>query len=383
MKIAILGCRGIPNAYGGFEQFAEYLSQGLVEKGHEIYVYNSHNHPYQKKEWNGVNIIHCYDPENQLGTAGQFIYDFNCIMDSHKRNFDIILQLGYTSNSIWGNLLPKKSVIITNMDGLEWKRSKYSKKIQRFLRWAEKKAIDTSDYLVADSLGVQDYLQKKHQVTSQYIPYGAHLFQTSEEQLIKQYNVTAHNYYMLVARLEPENNIQTILQGYDNSNSAYPFLVIGKHITKYGEYLKEKFSPNPNIRFLGGIYNMAHLDNLRFFSTLYFHGHSVGGTNPSLLEAMASKALICAHKNPFNQAILEKDAFYFKSNNEITTLINTIKPAAETSKIQANFNKISTRYHWSSIIDSYEEYMLWAYRLGKEGMQIKSHPISSKSVTVS
>ena len=101
MKIAILGTRGIPNYYGGFEQFAQNLSKYLVIKGHDVYVYNSHNHPYQENLWNGVKILHCKDPEYILGTFGQFIYDFNCILDSRKRNYDIILQLGYTSSSIW------------------------------------------------------------------------------------------------------------------------------------------------------------------------------------------------------------------------------------------------------------------------------------------
>ena len=101
MKIGIAGTRGIPNAYGGFEQFAEYLGKGLTEKGHEVWVYNSSDHPYQGAEWNGVHIIHCKDPESSIGTAGQFLYDFFCIMDARKRDFDILLQLGYTSNSIW------------------------------------------------------------------------------------------------------------------------------------------------------------------------------------------------------------------------------------------------------------------------------------------
>src|SRR5690606_5763699 len=113
MKIAILGTRGIPNHYGGFEQFAEFFSVYLAQKGHEVYVYNSHNHPHQEPTFNGVNIIHCNDPEHKMGTFGQFIYDYNCIIDSRKRNFDIILQLGYTSNSIWFFLLPKKSYIVT------------------------------------------------------------------------------------------------------------------------------------------------------------------------------------------------------------------------------------------------------------------------------
>ena len=101
MKIAIVGTRGIPNHYGGFEQFAQYLSLGLLNRGCEVWVYNSRLHPYQQNTWKSVNIIHCKDPEDKIGTAGQFIYDLNCILDSRKRSFDVILQLGYASSALW------------------------------------------------------------------------------------------------------------------------------------------------------------------------------------------------------------------------------------------------------------------------------------------
>ncbi len=138
LKIAILGCRGIPNRYGGFEQFAEKLSVGLVEGGHQVWVYNSHNHPCRDALWRGVHRVLCYDPEYRLGQFGQFIYDWNCIRDSRRRGFDIILQLGNTSSSVWHRQLPRASVVVTNMDGLEWKRSKYNRPVQRFLKYAEK-----------------------------------------------------------------------------------------------------------------------------------------------------------------------------------------------------------------------------------------------------
>src|SRR5690606_26337508 len=136
MKVGILGTRGIPNHYGGFEQFAEFFSVYLARLGHEVYVYNSHNHPYQQPVFECVNIIHCNDPEYKLGTFGQFIYDYNCLRDARKRDFDILLQLGYTSNSIWFFMLPKNQIVITNMDGLEWKRSKYSAPVRQFLKFA-------------------------------------------------------------------------------------------------------------------------------------------------------------------------------------------------------------------------------------------------------
>ena len=356
MRIAILGTRGIPNNHGGFEQFAEYLSQYLVNKGHQVWVYNSHNHSFQENRWNNVEIIHKFDPEYLIGTFGQFVYDFNCILDSRRRRFDVVLQLGYTSSSIWGRLLPKRSVIITNMDGLEWKRTKYPGKVRKFLKYAEKLAIKWSDFHVADSIGIQEYLQKEYAILSKYIPYGAIPFTNPDKRLPETYDVRPYQYNMLIARLEPENNIEMILVGVSESDGTLPFLVIGKHETKYGDYLKNKFSGNENIRFLGGIYNIKHLNNLRYYSNLYFHGHSAGGTNPSLLEAMASETLIVAHENIFNKSILEEDAFYFQNANDIKQLLR-VKRGECTEMIKNNKQKIENRFSWDQINGQYESYM--------------------------
>lgn len=353
MKIAILGTRGIPNHYGGFEQFAEFFSVYLVEKGHDVYCYNSHNHKFQEKTFKGVNIIHQHDPEYKYGTFGQFIYDFNCIMDSRKRDFDIILQLGYTSNSIWCALLPKKAIIITNMDGLEWKRTKYSKPVQQFLKFAERLAAISSDYLVSDSLGIKKFLLEKYRKESTYIAYGAHPFENPNEEIISQYDVQKGNYNMIMARFEPENNLDMVLEGVSISENKTKILVIGNHETKYGAYLKNKFQNFKNIKFVGGIYNLEHLDNLRYFSNLYFHGHSVGGTNPSLLEAMASKALIVAHNNDFNRGVLNENAFYFKNSKEVSELILTIKKEDSLQLIENNFEAIVNKFNWKKINGDY------------------------------
>ncbi len=189
MKIAILGTRGIPNYYGGFEQFAEFFSVYLAQKGHEVYCYNSHNHKFQENNFKGVHIIHQHDPEYKYGTFGQFIYDYNCILDSRKRDFDIILQLGYTSNSVWFFMLPKKAIIITNMDGIEWKRSKYNRPVQQFLRFAERLAAISSDYLVSDSIGIQTFLKNRYNKESTYIAYGAYPFTNPNEGILEQYQV--------------------------------------------------------------------------------------------------------------------------------------------------------------------------------------------------
>jgi glycosyltransferase involved in cell wall biosynthesis len=355
MHLAIIGTRGIPNNYGGFEQCAEYLAVGLVQRGFDVTVYNSHNHPYQEKTFNGVEIIHCYDPEFLLGTIGQFVYDFNCILNSRFHKYDIILQLGYTSNSIWGLLLPSSAIITTNMDGLEWKRSKYSRIIKNFLQYAEKLAVKYSDYLISDSIGIRDYLFEKYKKDSVYIPYGANLFNDPDEKVLNSFSVECFKYNLLIARLEPENSIEIILDGVIKSGNKDTFLVIGNQNTKYGNFLKEKYSTSYNIKFIGSIYDINILNNLRNYSNIYFHGHTVGGTNPSLLESMASNALICANKNPFNESILNDDALYFINSEDVAkVIIDNPREKADVSKyIEHNRNKIETLYSWDKIIDAY------------------------------
>ena len=353
MKIAILGTRGIPNHYGGVEQFAEFFSVYLVNKGHEVYCYNSHNHPHQDKTFQGVNLIHKHDPEYKYGTFGQFIYDYNCIIDSRKRDFDIILQLGYTSNSIWFFLMPKKAINIINMDGLEWKRTKYSKPVQQFLKFAERLAAFSGDYLVADSLGIQKFLKKQYNKDSTYIAYGAHPFDSPNESVLDQYSVKKNSFNMIMARFEPENNLDLVLEGVALSHDETPILVIGKHETKYGEYLKNKFKNQKNIHFLGGIYNLEHLDNLRYYSNLYFHGHSVGGTNPSLLEAMASQALVIAHKNDFNKGVLQENAYYFQTAMEVKNILEKIKKNDNLPMVANNYQAIIKNFNWNKINGEY------------------------------
>jgi glycosyltransferase involved in cell wall biosynthesis len=356
MHIAILGTRGIPNHYGGFEQFAEYLSLGLVKAGHKVTVYNSHTHPFQEKEWNGVTIIHQHDPENKMGTFGQFLYDFNCIRHARKQHYDIILILGYTSSSIWGWYYPRKrSVITTNMDGLEWKRTKYSPPVRQFLKFAERLGAYYSDYLIADSVGIQEYLLTKYNRSSVYIPYGATIFEQPDVSYLAKYGVTPYNYDLLIARMEPENNIEIILDGKVAEKGNRKFLVIGKHQKKFGEYLKAKYATVDNIIFLGGIYNIEILNNLRYFSNLYFHGHAVGGTNPSLLEAMASNCFICAHDNVFSKSILGTDALYFSTAADVSRVLTTAQKANDDTATMINNNtaKIRTTYPWDHIIQQY------------------------------
>lgn len=367
MKIAIIGTRGIPNHYGGFEQMAQYLAVGLVHKGHDVTVYNSHTHPYQEKEWHGVKLIHCFDAENTIGTAGQFVYDFNCILNARKQHYDVILFLGYTSSSVWGKLFPKNAVIISNMDGLEWKRDKYSKPVQQFLKYAEKLAIKYSDYFIADSVVIKTYVEEKYNITSKYIPYGAEIFANTDECILAQYGVSKLEYHMLMARMEPENNIDMILNGFHQSNSEKKFIVIGNCGNAYGKLMYEKYHRDSRILFVGAIFDAAITNTLRAFCKLYFHGHSVGGTNPSLLEAMANGSIVVAHDNPFNRAVLNGDAYYFKNSDDVLRLVMKSNGHKESAlMVKNNFAKIEAEYNWPNIINLYESFIIDCYNQSKK-----------------
>lgn len=359
MRVAILGTRGIPNNYGGFEQLAQYLSEYLVSQQHKVWVFNSSAHPYKEKLWKGVHIAHCYDPEKTIGTAGQFIYDLNCIMQIRKLKPDIVLQLGYTSSSIWHWLLPSQSVLITNMDGLEWKRSKYPALVKRFLKFAEKLAAKSSDVLIADSPGIKDYLTETFHCNPAYIAYGATPFTNPDENMVKQQQFAPFSYYLVLARFEPENNIETIIKGFSLSKTDKKLVLIGNHQNKYGIKIKALYGHFKNIIFHDAIYDIHVLNNLRYYSAMYFHGHSVGGTNPSLLEAMASQAIICAHSNVFNRHPLGDEAWYFNNANDIMQIIaGNPTPEQHRDWREKNLEKIKNQYSWPQINLQYEQLML-------------------------
>lgn len=334
----------------------------MAEQGHEVAVYSPHTHTYKENNWNGVQLIHCYEPQ-YFGSAGQFIYDLNCIRDARTKHFDVWLMLGYTSSSVWGALYPRNTAVVTNMDGLEWKRSKYSAPVKRFLHFAEKLAVRYSDFLVADSTAIQSYLQQKYDVSSAYIAYGATAVQSVDDQFLNEFGVRPSEYFLVIARMEPENNIAMVLEGFRKARSNRKILVIGNIQTRFGQKMVKEFGNDPAVIFHPAEYDIRKLDALRYYAGMYFHGHSCGGTNPSLLEAMASNALIAAHDNPFNRAVLGNDALYFQSAETACELMQgTVASQAAASMKESNRLKIQTRYNWPGIVSAYEKLLSDSYQ---------------------
>lgn len=377
MKIAFISTRGIPNNYGGFEQFAEYISVGLAKRGHEVVVYSPHFHPYKEDTYKGVRIKHIYSPEPWMGSSvGSFFYDFASLKDALKKEkFDIIYEAGYTSivpAYIWFNVRKiKYPIFTTNMDGLEYKRTKFNKWVQKFIFWEEKMTVKHSHYLIADNMGIHDYYKEKYGKESKFLAYGADIHDNYNEEFLKEFELEANNYYLLVARLEPENNIIMAIEGYlaSKEKGKRPLVIVGKTNTPHGKELVAKYGNEKSIRFVGGIYDFDKLNSIRHFSYAYFHGHSVGGTNPSLLEAMASDCFILANDNIFNKAVLGENALYYSNHITVTELLNNIELLTLTHKksyTEKNLEIIRKEYSWEKLVDEHEKYFLWLLQEHKQ-----------------
>lgn len=378
MKIAFISTRGIPNNYGGFEQFAEYISVGLVRRGHEVVVYSPHFHPYREPDYKGVRIKHIYSPEKWIGSSvGSFFYDFLSLRDALKKEkFDIIYEAGYTSivpAYIWFNVKRiKYPLFTTNMDGLEYKRTKFNKWVQKFVFWEERMAVKHSHYLIADNMGIHDYYKEKYGKESKFLAYGADVHEDYDADVLKEYGLEAGGYFIVVARLEPENNLFMAIEGYLASGQygKRPLVIVGKTNTPYGKHLVERYGDNRNIRFVGSIYDFRKLNSIRHYSYAYFHGHSVGGTNPSLLEAMASGCFILAHDNIFNRAVLGENALYYGSTDAAMEMLDGIDQALSAYKKEytgRNLEVIRRDYSWEKLVDEHEEYFKWMLAQPRHG----------------
>jgi len=354
LKIGILGSRGIPNNYGGFEECAENLAIRLAKRGHDVSVYTENQHKLKETVWKGVNRLLIKNPEDKLGTFGQFIYDFYCNRDSRVRDFDVVLHLGYTSDSVWNRIWPKQSIHLVNMDGLEWVRSKYSKPVRRFLKYAEKTAANNADWLIADSVPIQEYLLKNYSKPVRYIAYGADIPTNLSEKGLDFYGLKKQAYDLVVARIIPDNHIEMMLQAKELSTDKTPLFILCNE-NKFKRQLQERYKHLNQVVFYGPVYEKDRVNNLRHFCRFYLHGHSAGGTNPSLLEAMACSSPVVAHNNKFNKAVLGEDAAYFSTTTELAVIFDTYKPDSVKIQTLNNIEKIKNKYNWDFITDAYEQ----------------------------
>ncbi len=311
-KLSILGCRGIPGNHGGFETFAERLSRYLVGRGWQVTVYCEHYTGKQVSEeyWNGIRLVHI--PVAEASAVGTIVFDWKSTLHA-AREGNLILTLGYNTAifCVWYRLKGLTNVI--NMDGLEWRRQKWSTPEKAWLYLNERFGCWFGNHLVADHPEIENHLAtrvSRRKITM--IPYGAERVGRANAKLLEQYQLTPGNYSIVIARPEPENNILEIVAAFSSRHRGEKLVVLGNYRPLENDYHKQVLeAASDEVFFPGGIYDQATVGALRYYAALYVHGHSVGGTNPSLVEALGAGASVLAHDNHFNRWVAGPGARYF------------------------------------------------------------------------
>ena len=303
-RVYVSGSRGIPNRYGGYEELVDHLARGLSAQGWRVDVATSSTHPVTEWSHPGIRRRIHRDPEPWMGSAGQFIYDLLSIRDAARQRPDVHLSLGTTSSAPWLALktLRGSAPLALHLDGLEWMRGKYRPAVQRYLKWAERTAAHSADLLIADHPEMARYAARYPKPCSE-IAYGVDDPKPALD-LDPSLGLHPGEYALVIARLVPENHVRVAAEAL---SPQVPVVVVGPFGNSEGRALQQL----PNVRLLGGQFDAALLDSLRAHCGLYIHGHSAGGTNPSLLQAMAAGCAIAAHDNAFNRGILGNSALYF------------------------------------------------------------------------
>jgi glycosyltransferase involved in cell wall biosynthesis len=355
-KVAIIGTVGLPACYGGFETLTAFLVKHLQGQ-HELTVYCS-GQTYPKAErrshYEGAKLV--YLPLNANGIQS-IIYD--CLSILHAALFaDVLLVLGVPG----AIMLPfvqwfTKKKIIVSIDGIEWRRAKWNRVAKWFLRWSENIAVRYSHADISDNDAIQNYTARAYSTQSSVIEYGgdhAH-HQPITDAARTEYPFLARPYAFKVCRIEPENNVHMVLEAFAELPS-YPFVIIGNwKNSEYGRQLRATYGNGafPNLHLLDPIYEQARLDLLRSNCALYVHGHSAGGTNPSLVEAMSLGLPVLAFHASFNKATTEHKAVYFATKQELQQHILSTSISSWRGLGQEMKSVADRRYNWATIARKY------------------------------
>lgn len=345
-KVCIVGTVGIPACYGGFES----LVQNLVDyqsKSVKYHVFCS-SKSYSDKPDSYKQASLSYLPLNANGVSS-IMYDIFSLLKCFKRNPDVTLILG-VSGCLFLPVyrLFNSSKVITNIDGLEWRRDKWGWLAKQFLKLSEKIAVKFSDIVISDNQAISDYVLSEYGMATSVIAYGGdHALIDMGEIPIKK-----GDYYLSICRIEPENNIDMILDAFSKSSEKI-FFVGNWDASDYGRKLKKKYFEFENIKTVDPVYDIEVLFELRSQCKGYIHGHSAGGTNPSLVEAMQFGMPIYAFDCNFNRYSTKNKALYFHSANSLCELIDVYDDSVIESGLRMKTMAMEN-YQWKIIVDRYE-----------------------------
>jgi len=346
-KISIIGTCGIPARYGGFETLAERLVQYLSDL-YEISVYCSTKSCSNKIAfYKGARLIYVNLKANGIQSV---LYDNISILKAFLKT-DSILLLGVSGAWIIPLMrILSKVKFITNIDGIEWKREKWGRFAKYFLKISEKIAVKYSHTVIVDNVGIKEYVEKFYQrIDIHVITYGGDSIYSNAMTIQCE-----SKYYFTVCRIEPENNIHLLLEAFTYLKEK--IIIVGNwENCRYSKSLYNVYHTHENISLLSPIYDVDRLNQLRANAYCYLHGHSAGGTNPSLVEAMYLELPVICFDVNFNRYTTHNQAIYFSTSDELKKIIETITDK-ELDVIKKRMSNIAKKYYsWNLICQEYDK----------------------------
>jgi glycosyltransferase involved in cell wall biosynthesis len=364
LKLAMIGLRGIPHTYGGGEEFINHLGPGLADRGHKVTVFcrSSEFPDDREKYYRGVRRVFLPTVDHKF--AGQFIHASLATMRS-LLGYDVIYV--HTLPSAPHTLLPwlLRRKIVVNTDGLDWERSKWGRVARTYFKTGARISVLTGQALVSDSLEMQRYYDDVFHRGSVFIPYGANIDSSRDPDAVRQYGLEPGGYYLIASRLVPENNADVIVEAFNRIKTDRVLAIAGGANYKDPWIDKLKRNAGPNVKFLGHVADQDHVKELHCNCFAYLHGHSVGGTNPSLLKALGYGNCVVALNVNFNREVLQdsRGNMYGIMFDDAKDLQQKLQQLEDNPSLAEDLRgrapeRIRRAYRWDQVIDAYERLFL-------------------------
>ena len=355
MKLAILGTRGIPANYGGFETFAEELSIRLAARGHDVTVYcRSNNIHFTGRQYKGVNLV-------ILPTIGTKYFDtvfhsFISVFHAIPLRFDAILMCN-AANAIFA-AIPRISFtpVALNVDGLERKRKKWGFVGRTYYQFSEYLSTIIPNVIVTDASVIREYYAQRYHAPSVMIAYGTRCDRQETTEVLDRLNVNPGGYALYVSRLEPENNAHLVIEAFASVRTGMPLLIVGDAPYAEDYIARLKTTTDARVRFTGGIYGTGYRE-LQSHAAIYIHATEVGGTHPALVEAMGAGNCVIAYDTPENREVVGDCGLLFRDVAGLTRQIQWAidDPARVTGLREKALARAKALYSWDAITDQYEK----------------------------
>jgi glycosyltransferase involved in cell wall biosynthesis len=358
LRIAFMGSRGIPHTYSGYETFFGELAPRLVERGHEVIVYcRSGLFPVKPTSYRGVRLI--YLPSIESKNLSTPTHTLACMLDVLFRRVDVVFVANVANAALCALPRVLGKQVALNVDGVEWKRSKWSGLGRKYFYWNAQLAGQICSHgIVTDAVEMQRIYLEELKTPSVCIAYGANVETSTNPDVILKYGLEPNGYYLIASRLVPENNADLIVKGFVRSRSPKVLAIAGgtNYQSSFVDDLRK--TRDPRVRFLGHVGDSDTVKELHCNCYGYIHGHSVGGTNPALLKALGYGNLILALDNPFSREVLEDYGVLFKDPGDLAANIHRLEanPQEAERYRQCAPRRIAEKYTWKHVTDQYEDF---------------------------